>query len=180
MITVIENFLSEADAKTVVDFIEDNLFNFVYRDDRKRFMLRFGYDEELPEQSVHSMYIVSPIRGVLLDIFAKAKAKLEDDVYLTSWFLSKQISGARLTPHKDGCPGTNEHLSYTAMLYLNNIDSGAIGFTTAGIEILPKLGDLIIFNSLEDEHYVTDITEDRYSLPMWFSTHKDKEFDTDR
>jgi hypothetical protein len=182
MVKVIKNFVSPADAKTVVDFIEDNhKQSFKYNDDRKRFMLRFGYDEELPDQAIHSMYVVSSIRNVLIDIFKKTNKEVGYDVFLTSWFMSKQIPGAKLTPHKDGCDGLNEHLDYTAMLYLNSsADGGAIGFTESGIEIVPELGDLIIFKSQEDEHYVTDVLEDRYSLPMWFSKDQSKKFDTNR
>lgn len=179
---VISNFISKADAQTIIDYIDHNhkqLFN--YNEDRKRFMLRFGYDEELPEQAIHSMYVVSDIRNLLIDIFKRTNKEVGYDVFLTSWFLSKQEPGARLTPHKDGCKGMNDHLDYTAMLYLNSIsDGGAIGFTESGIEIIPQLGDLVIFKSQIDEHYVTDVLEDRYSLPMWFSSHQDKKFDTNR
>jgi hypothetical protein len=178
MIQVINNFISKDVAEELCNFIENNLNIFIYRDDRKRYMLRFGYDEELPEQAIFTMDAVSPVKDTLVSIFNKVTEHLEGDVVLTSWFLSKQVPGSKLTPHKDGCEGTNGHLKYTAMLYLNDLDNnGSIGFTDTEIEITPQMGDLIIFNSLEDEHFVSDIEQDRYSLPMWFTLDKQYAFE---
>jgi hypothetical protein len=177
MIDITNDFIDKDTAKELCDFIENNLNIFIYRDDRKRYMLRFGYDEELPEQAIFDMDIVSPIKDTLISIFNKVANHIGEGVELTSWFLSKQVPGAKLTPHKDGCEGLNDHLKYTAMLYLNDLDgNGSIGFTESGIEVTPKLGDLIVFESLKDEHFVSDIEQDRYSLPMWFTLNKQYAF----
>lgn len=176
-IQIVKNFICEAEAKPVVSFINEHLSRFVYNEERSRWMLRFGYDEELPQQAIHSMAPAEEIRDNLIAIFDKTKSLFDEEVFLTSWFLSKQHSGGRLLPHKDGVPGgMNNQLEYTAMLYLNTMDgNGEISFPDAGFGVTPELGDLIIFKSKEDKHQVAEITEDRYSIPMWFT--KDKKFE---
>lgn len=176
-VRVINNFITQGDAQTLIDFIEDKLSLFVYNKDRKRYMLRFGYDEELPEQAIHSMFIVKPIIDLLIQIFEKTNDVVGKDLFLTSWFISKQIPGAKLLPHKDGAKGMNDHLEYTAMLYLNDLDNnGTISFPDLNLDITPQLGDLIVFKSLEHEHMVSDVTQDRYSLPMWFTKDESLRF----
>lgn len=180
MIHVYKDFISDDDAKELIGFIDDNLDSFVYNEERLRYMLRFGYDEELPDQAIHSMDIVNPIKPLLVKIFDKTLGIFEHKEYLTSWFLSKQIPGAKLLPHKDGAKGINDHLDYTAMLYLNSLDdNGIISFPELDISILPERGDLVVFKSLEHEHMVSEVTENRYSLPMWFTTNQRLEFSTE-
>ena len=177
-IKVIKNFISEEEAYPIVYFIENNLPRFVYNPDRKRWMIRFGYDEELPHQAIHSIDLAQEIEDNLLDIFSKTLKVFEEEVFLTSWFLSKQHAGGKLTPHTDGVPGgINDQLEYTAMLYLNTLDgNGTISFPDSGLSVTPEVGDLIIFKSKEDRHEVSEITQDRYSLPMWFTKNKKFEF----
>jgi hypothetical protein len=176
-IKVINDFITRPQANELIDFIDHNLDIFVHNNGRRRYMLRFGYDEELPEQAIHSMEPVHEIRELLEHIFKKTNDFVGQDLYLTSWFLSKQYPGAKLTPHKDGAVGINEHLEYTAMLYLNDMyDGGAISFPELNINIIPQLGDLIIFKSLEHEHMVSEVKEHRYSLPMWFTKNERLKF----
>lgn len=177
-IQIIKNFISEEESYAVAYFIENNLDRFILNPERKRWMMRFGYDEELPHQAIHNMDLVIEIRDVLTEIFNRTISVFDEDVYLTSWFLSKQFSGGKLTPHTDGVPGgINDQLEYTAMLYLNTLtDNGTISFPDAGFGITPEQGDLVIFKSKEDRHEVSEITEDRYSLPMWFTKNKKFEF----
>ncbi len=141
------------------------------------FLLRFGHDDEMPNQSVEDMSILSPIREDLVAIFNRVSSIINDQVYLTSWFLSKQCPTGKLFPHVDGMDGgPNSQLEYTAMLYLNSLDNnGTIFFSDAGFGITPQLGDLVIFKSKEDLHEVLEVTEDRYSINLWFT--KDKKFE---
>jgi hypothetical protein len=176
-ITVIENFVTPEQAEIIIDFIDHNLDIFVHNKNRKRYMLRFGYDEELPEQAIHSMDSVYEIKDTLNDIFTRTQDAIDPSLFLTSWFLSKQYPGARLLPHKDGAQGMNDHLDYTAMLYLNDMkDGGIISFPELNISVKPKLGDLVIFKSLEHEHSVSEVKEHRYSLPMWFTKNESLKF----
>lgn len=177
-IKVVSNFITKQQANKIIDFIDHNLDIFVHNKNRKRYMLRFGYDEELPEQAIHDMNCVTEIKDLLLQIFIKTNNVLGQHVFLTSWFLSKQYPGARLLPHKDGAKGINDHLEYTAMLYLNNMDDGGtIVFPELnGFQIKPQLGDLVIFKSLDHEHMVTEVKEHRYSLPMWFTKNESLKF----
>jgi len=169
-IQVINNFITRSQANELIDFIDHNLDIFVHNKGRRRYMLRFGYDEELPEQAIHTMDSVEEIKDLLLSIFKKTNNLIDPSLFLTSWFLSKQYPGAKLLPHKDGAQGINEHLEYTAMLYLNDMDDGGvISFPELDIAIKPQLGDLVIFKSLEHEHMVSEVKQHRYSLPMWFT-----------
>jgi Rps23 Pro-64 3,4-dihydroxylase Tpa1-like proline 4-hydroxylase len=177
-VNLFKNFVDKETAKEIVDFIENNLHLFHYNESRKRYMMRFGYDEELPEQAIRTMYPVKDIFHTLNIIFDQTQKLFDEGIYLTSWFLSKQIPGAKLLPHKDGAEGMNDHLEYTAMLYLNTLnDNGSISFPELNMNITPELGDLIVFKSLEHEHMVHDVAEDRYSLPMWFTKKKELEFE---
>jgi hypothetical protein len=141
-------------------------------------MMRFGYDEEIPQQARHTMFYVKEIKDLLIAIFNRTASVFDEDVYLTSWFLSKQHAGGMLKPHVDGVDGgINDQLEYTAMLYLNNMDNnGIISFPDDGIQVTPELGDLVIFRSKENRHQVSEITQERYALPMWFTKNKFFEF----
>ena len=176
-IKVINNFITRPQANELIDFIDHNLDIFVHNKSRRRYMLRFGYDEELPEQAIHDMNDVLEIKELLLSIFKKTNNIVDPKLFLTSWFLSKQYPGAKLLPHKDGTLGLNDHLEYTAMLYLNDMDSGGvISFPELGLEVKPQLGDLIIFKSLEHEHMVSEVKQHRYSIPMWFTKNERLKF----
>ena len=176
-IKIVKGFISANEAKPIVAFIDEYISRFVYNAERSRWMMRFGYDEELPHQAIHNIEPATEIKDNLFKIFDKTRSLFDEEVYLTSWFLSKQHSGGRLLPHKDGVPGgMNNQLEYTAMLYLNTLDNnGEISFPDAGFGVTPEVGDLIIFKSKEDKHQVSEITEDRYAIPMWFT--KDKKFE---
>lgn len=176
-IQIIKNFIAKQEADPIVYFINEYLTRFTYNAERGRWVLRFGYDDEFPGQSLSEISMAQEIRNQLLDIFNKTAKVFEEEVFLTSWFLSKQHSGGKLRPHKDSLAGQfNDQLEYTAMLYLNTLDdNGDIVFPDAGFAITPELGDLVIFKSKEDAHFVSEIMEDRYALPMWFT--KDKAFE---
>lgn len=176
-IKIIHNFLTAEDSDKIVSFINNHQDNFVHNEGSRRFLLRFGHDDEMPNQSVEDMSILSPIREDLVAIFNRVSSIINDQVYLTSWFLSKQYPTGKLFPHVDGMDGgPNSQLEYTAMLYLNSLDNnGTIFFSDAGFGITPQLGDLVIFKSKEDLHEVLEVTEDRYSINLWFT--KDKKFE---
>ncbi len=176
-IKVINNFITRPQANNLIDFIDHNLDIFVHNKNRKRYMLRFGYDEELPQQAIHSMDPVREIEDLLEGIFKKTNNIVGPELYLTSWFLSKQYPGAKLLPHKDGGVGINDHLEYTAMLYLNDMtNGGVISFPELDKHITPQMGDLVIFKSMEHEHMVSEVIEHRYSMPMWFTKDESLKF----
>lgn len=177
-IKIIHNFLSIEESNKIINFIDENQDSFVHNENSRRFLLRFGHDDEVPNQSVEDMSIISSVKGDLIDIFKRVSDMIPGTVYLTSWFLSKQYPTGKLFPHVDGMDGgPNSQLEYTAMLYLNSLDNnGTIFFPGAKFGITPQVGDLVIFKSKEDLHEVFDVTENRYSINIWFTKDKNFEF----
>jgi hypothetical protein len=176
-IKIIHNFLTSKESDKIIDFINTNQNGFVHNEGSRRFLLRFGHDDEMPGQSVKDMSVVSSIKEDLVDIFKRVSSMIQDEVYLTSWFLSKQYPTGKLFPHFDGQDGgPNSQLDYTAMLYLNTLDNnGTIFFPDAGFGLTPQAGDLVIFKSKKDIHEVLEVKQDRYSINLWFT--KDKKFE---
>jgi hypothetical protein len=177
-IKIIHNFLSADESDKVSGFIDNHEDRFTHYEKSQRFLLRFGHDDEMPEQSVEDISIISPIKEDLVDILKRVSSRINDEVYLTSWFLSKQYPTGKLLPHFDGRDGgPNPQLEYTAMLYLNTLnDNGTIFFPDAGFGLTPQAGDLVIFKSKEDIHEVLEVKQNRYSINLWFTKDKNFEF----
>jgi hypothetical protein len=177
-IKIIHNFLSPEQSDKIISFIDDYQDSFAHYERSRRFLLRFGHDDEIPNQSVEDMSIIATIKDDLANISKKVSSLINDNVYLTSWFLSKQYPTGKLFPHVDGMDGgPNSQLEYTAMLYLNSLnDNGTIFFSDAGFGITPRAGDLVIFKSKKDVHEVLEVKENRYSINLWFTKDKNFEF----
>ena len=177
-IKIMHNFLTAEQSEKIINFINENQDSFVHNDMSRRFLLRFGHDDEVPDQSVVDISVLSPIKDDLVNIFNRVSSIIGEKVYLTSWFLSKQYPTGKLFPHMDGADGgPNAQLEYTAMLYLNSLDNnGTIFFTGAKFGVTPQTGDLVIFKSKEDLHEVFEVTQDRYSINLWFTKDKNFEF----
>lgn len=174
-----ENAVSLDDCAKVISFIDDNISKFAFNTERKRHMLRFGYDDELPELAISDYRIIDPIKDSLKNIFASAKDAVvpgmtDKDVYLVSFFLSKHAPGGGMRPHMDSqdIDGHNRHLDYTVMTYLNSMGrSGTLSFPIIGKRYSPNAGEMIAFESKDptNAHAVDEVSQDRYSIAIWFS-----------
>lgn len=174
--------ISNDDAEKIIKFIDDNIDDFAYNAERKRKMLRFGYDDEYPELEVTDYTSIAPIKQELSKAFAVAKKNTaeafgisEDKLYLCSFFISMHEPGGQMRPHMDSQPieGHNPHLDFTAMLYLNSMGrTGTLAFPIIGKRISPNTGDMVIFESKDptNAHAVEEVSRNRYSIAMWFTT----------
>jgi hypothetical protein len=97
-----------------------------------------------------------------------------DDMHCSNAIFAKQLPGGKVGIHKDTEPGIDEHIIYSAVLYLNTIQDGDIEFPNLGVSHRPNSGDLLLYRSDQQnsEHGVTSISEDRYSVPIFISKDK--------
>lgn len=186
LIRVVKNFIDEKDAKVLIDYINLNINEFSL-DQRSlggnRYSYRVGNDN-VHEDSRPYLDELIDLKDIIdkytKKILSVTKKEFNDDrdLFLSSFWLAKQEKGADITYHKDVDDGYNPQFVYSAVLYLNTINSeGNLRFPVLRYEYAPKAYDLVIFpaDGIEFYHGVDRVGEDRYSVPMWM-TH-DKKFE---
>lgn len=179
-VVVVNNFISKEFCNYMINFMEVNLDNLVFDSNKGRHIIKFGYDNEFPNEVPKDISILGSTAQVLEELFEITKDTVEtvsgkDELFLSSFFLSKHVSGGIVPAHIDSDEYINNHLEYTAMLYLNDSDgSGKIMFPNLNVSVTPEAGSLVIFEANKEifEHSVDEITYDRYSIPMWFTSQK--------
>jgi hypothetical protein len=189
-IEILEGFLSIEECSKYINFIDNNIDNMIlYKGlgyPQKRYTIKFGRDDEFPDEANFEFSKIDGISQDLNKIFNEIIELTkyfykEDELYLTSFFLSKHLPGSYMGKHYDADPnpgGQNHHLDYNIMLYLNTLEgNGEIVFPKRDLTISPKAGDLVFFDSkdLENLHAVNEVTENRYSIPIWLSRDKTQE-----
>ena len=182
-IKVIKNVIKTDDAALIINYMNRNIDSFV-TGGGKRFHKLFGIDEFHKEISSPVVEGVEDITDLMKDTVNSIKKILahefndNDEILLASFWLGKQIPGARVGSHLDVDDGTNSHFIYSAVLYLNTIqDGGVLEFPALDVAIKPEFGDLVIFLSGGEDmaHEVKIINEERYTIPMWFTKNKSLE-----
>jgi hypothetical protein len=182
-IKIIQNFLNEEECQFYIDYINKNIQKITFHESIKRYHLAFG--KEKAWSSVHeNLDIVSEIKKELALLFLKierAVKKITDskkDLFVSSLYITKQISGASVGLHSDTNNDIDPHIKYSTLLYLNTMkqpDSGILNFPNIGYSYSPKMGDLLIFPSAGEDylHEVLPIKEDRYNLPIFLTDDPD-------
>lgn len=181
-IKIINNFISQEDCELIIDHIENNLGYFEFF--IKRYLRFYGKDEFYKQQS-GSWSELSPIDSVIRNMIKNAVSSAKDiykdeDLDLYVMWLSKHTAGSSLAYHHD--TGDEQHdidFKYSAILYLNTIDSGAIQFPHLNFVYQPKAGDLIMFASRDKNngHQVDQINSDRYTIPFWLGSKQNNIWD---
>jgi hypothetical protein len=183
-IKVIKDVISIDDANLIIDYIDKNLESFTSSPKWKRFQMMFGVDAYHGERSkpvIDGLQDITSLVKEHMDIIKKIISYEFDDqeeIFLSSLWLAKQIPGAAIKGHLDVDDGSNDHFVYSAVLYLNKVDiGGVLDFPKLGVSIKPEFGDLVVFPSIGEDmfHEVKTIGEDRYTLPMWFTKNKSLE-----
>lgn len=184
----LKEYIDKETCKEFADFIESSIPNMLFDVSKQRHILRFGYDQEYPEYTIQTTDLIKPIEEKLFLIFdqlsSRIKVELNDknDLFLTSFFLSKHLPGGSVNEHADAGEGMNECLKYSCVIYLNDIGTdGAIHFPIINKTILPMAGDVVVFPSMGEEstHSVAEITGPRYAIPTWFTEDKKYSFPYD-
>jgi hypothetical protein len=181
-IKIIKNFITIEDTKNIINYIDNNIDLFHYAKTEKRFTKMFGNDVFNKERSTYPVTGLKEIHETIFNATELAKKTIlyqyndKEDIFLTSLWFAKQISGAYLEPHIDAeDDGSNSHFSYSAVIYLNTLnDSGDLYFPNLDFSIKTNAGDLVIFPSSGQtyRHEVREIKEDRYNVPLIFTKNK--------
>jgi hypothetical protein len=174
------NIISDKESKSLIQIMEKGISENKthYNEGRKRHTLRFGHDDIYPEYRIDDLKILDPVMGTLKSIFDKFLSVIkeyydEDDLRITSFFISKHEIGGQMRPHVDSNydgTGQNQHLDFTAMVYLNDMGrTGTLSFPVLGKRISPKAGQLVVFDSKDPQnaHVVDEASRDRYALAIW-------------
>jgi len=185
MIKVIPNFIDEELIDPIIKYIDENQEKLTKSKTQKRFQLKLGRDL-WHDDSYTDLSLLGPLEDWIVKTYwpkvidtIKALYNEDSDLYVASFWLAKQISGAVVSLHEDTDSGYNTHFKWSGILYLNEVPSGGVlEFPNLDYKHLPKRGDLLLFPSFyggEYAHEVKEIYNDRYSMPIWIT--EDKSFD---
>lgn len=180
-IVQVDNFINKNESEMYINWINNNLDKFLFLDHRQRYMLRFGFDQEYPNDTHYDLNILGEIKDSIInlinDVIEEVKQDFnEDELYLGSFFISKHLPNSVVPLHSDGTKEFNQPLHYSALVYLNELeDSGGLFFNLRNILLHPKVGDLVVFetHNKTNMHSVPDVSGDRYSIPIWLTRDPD-------
>lgn len=174
-ITVVSGFLSIDECYLFISYINNNLSQFEYAKEAKRWQLTMGTDNTKNHVGTNDLEKIEPIREKTEEIFDRvlqiANDKYETNLFMSNLFLAKQVSGAIIPPHYDTDLGENSQCKISGVIYLNKmIKDGGLEFVNTNDSYLPGRGDLILFPSDEKfTHQVSSISQDRYTLPLFMT-----------
>lgn len=181
-IKVIKNFLTSKECDFYIEYIKSNIHKFQQTKKSKRLIWLFGDELSMSNQSVikidFGLSALANLESKVNDLLGKVERTVEEiyenesTLYVTSFSMTKQIPGAFISPHQDTDGGTNHYFKYSAIIYLNTMSrDGVLEFPALDYSYSPEAGDLLMFPSgdVDTMHQVREISEDRYSLPMWLT-----------
>jgi len=100
-----------------------------------------------------------------------------DSIQLKRWLPGESLGWHADNAYPDGKPNYVPHRIASAVVYLTTADpkdGGATEFRSGAL-ILPRAGLGLAFGSgLEHVHRVRTVNTERWTMPMWFTTDKDK------
>lgn len=180
-VRVVPNFLSIVECAAWIDYINElektRSEEFVKSPEGKRIALQFGKDY-CDEHSSNAVLDIDSdqaleARRIFSRIVKETGSAFSDmnELFVCAFWLAKQYPGSKVDLHNDTDNGANEHLDYSAVIYLNDQQSGGeLRFVSYGYTYVPRAGDVVIFPSKEAGlHGVLTINEERYSLPVWMT-----------
>jgi Rps23 Pro-64 3,4-dihydroxylase Tpa1-like proline 4-hydroxylase len=179
-IKVIENFISEEDAQSFIDYINNNyLNNYKFTIGKKALAAgNLRYQSNVPEEFALSDH------EEMSDLIKKYSDKFlnecynffKDDfeLYLTAFWMTRFEKNTKLPFHNDNHEGA-EHLFRSGVIYLNDdYDGGYLKFLDHSLTYKPKRLSLVIFDS-EYMHEITNIVSGaRMALPIWATKNPKK------
>lgn len=179
-VKIIDNFISEEDAKVFYDYMTKNHKN------RDKFPAtrgeiqkgRYRYEANIPETVSISAHLE------IKDLIKKYSDKVVEEfklffgietLYPSGFWMTILGLDTRLPWHKDNHIHS-EHTSHSAVIYLNDdYDGGFLQFHDLDFTYKPKKLSVVIF-SAEDVHRITRVRKGlRYALPVWATM--DHEYD---
>lgn len=183
-VKVLKNSINAEDAQCIIDYINKNQQYFHTGPKKLKFTKMFGKDNlnrELSEKVIYGIDEIENRIKTIVDFSTKSifsEFEENGNLYLAGLWFAKQLKGISIEAHRDIEMGLNAQYLYSVLLYLNTpSNSSPLEFPLIKFEIMPELGDMVIFESGHPDslHGVKNINEDRYSILMWFTKDKDYE-----
>jgi 2OG-Fe(II) oxygenase superfamily len=186
-IKIVKNFIEKNEIRSMIEYIDHleakNLKEFGIYQEGKRLALQFGddlYHKTLSHLTLDLLFEKeNEIKNYFYKVLSETKKLFSypEDLYVCAFWFAKQYPGAKVPAHEDTDNGVNLHFRYSAILYLNELESGGeLSFLDLGYSYKPQAGDLVIFPTFGTGiHAVLEIPETRYSMPFWMTD--DKNFD---
>ena len=183
-IRVIPNFLSVDECRSWIGRINEletsmpEAFTVYRNSESYRLALQFGeklYDaaQARPELDVLGEKWQLAARQIFSRIIKQTGSDFADsrELYPSIFWLAKQYPGSKIDFHEDTDGGSDAHLEYSSLIYLNTQRSGGeLKFPRYNFTYSPQAGDLIVFDTKQaGMHGVMEIFEERYSLPVWLT-----------
>lgn len=175
----INNFISKEDANILIEFIEKKMELHIDNAPRGRRILKFGDKEDnknlistLPIEFLE--YVSDIVFRYWRDMtkLINETYKLDQEIYPSNLWLSKQWPGSIIPEHIDEDNEKNAKYSHTSVIYLNDqLRGGKTYFNKINEVIIPKQGNAIFFDCKDPDsfHGVTNTRETRYSISLWFT-----------
>lgn len=172
-IKVIEKFITEEDAKSFIDYINDNhLNNYKFTIGKKALAAgNLRYQSNVPESFALSDHeeVIDIIKKYCEKFLEECSSFFKDDfnLYMTAFWMTRFEKNTKLPFHNDNHEGA-EHLFRSGVIYLNDdYDGGYLKFLEHNLTYSPKRLSLVIFDS-EYTHEITNILSGvRMALPLW-------------
>lgn len=149
-ILIYDDFLSSEECEEIIKFTNNN-------NDFENWKLKHVYD--IP----HDNNIMNYIKKIENEIQKTFNVEL-DWCQLVKW-----PQGSNQLPHLDV---TVKNTLLTSICYLNDDYLGGRTFFVDDIEIIPKVGRLIIFNGMFYRHGVSHVLGTRYTVDSWYRQSK--------
>jgi len=177
-INVVKNFIEPEHINKLIFFIDNNIEKFVVYQDNKRYVWRFGHDnfwEDCKKDLTPLSEIIEILETKIFNnMLKKIKEFYNEDLVISSFWISKHEPGSRVAMHEDTDEGENTHFSHSAVLYLTSLqDDGVIEFPFVNFTYTPVAGELLLFPSKAIDfdyqfmHEVKEINSPRYSIALW-------------
>ena len=184
-VRVIPNFLSTVECAAWMQLINElemsrpkDFTVYETAEGARRLALQFGeklYDaaQARPELDVLGEKWQLAARQIFSRIIKQTGSDFADsrELYPSIFWLAKQYPGSKIDFHEDTDGGSDAHLEYSSLIYLNTQRSGGeLKFPRYNFTYSPQAGDLIVFDTKQaGMHGVMEIFEERYSLPVWLT-----------
>lgn len=179
----VNNFMSDHECDHIINFIDNNLDMFYTGKYKLTHRLLYGLDL-YHGNSNPKLEKIDDIEYIVRKYFDKTIKYMKevmnetDELYISSFWLARQIEGGFLDLHSDTDVDQNVQFEYSCGFYLNDVNvDGTLDFPKLGYSYKPSKGDMVYWPSKDPlyDHEVVKVTDTRYTMLIWLT--KDPAFD---
>lgn len=176
-ITIVNEFMSDNESDQIIKFIDDNLDMFYTGKYKLTHRLLYGIDL-YHGNSNPKLEKIDAIEDIVLEYFNKVIEYIKDvknesdDLYISSFWLARQIEGGFLDLHSDTDVDQNVQFEYSCGIYLNDVNvDGTLDFPKLNYSYKPRKGDMVYWPSKDPlyDHEVSKVTDTRYTMLVWLT-----------